>query len=672
MKSIHVRDIINMNNHQAQAMVLDNDIKAIDITFDDNAVVRSTGKELIYSSYFWDMFRKWPQTPILGRHHVSHVLKGNPLTSNTHIELLAILNADICTAYSFITPESKEPVLAAIYEVTNNIHNEVTKLGEADVISIDILDFIEVVNHPEVKAAVDGTEANHTSITATYNKISQVINSDPNLAHNNVAKAIKAKMVNANQVSQCVAVRGFPTEVDGSILKTPILSNYAIGMNSMYDYVAESRSAAKALYFAEAPLQDAEYFARRLQLLAMVVERVHTGDCGSTDYVLWRVNPPLIDERGNVTYPGDLKFMSGKFYLDEATGELKEIKGNEVNLNNGLIKLRSVLSCRHEDHHGVCSTCFGGLSRNVSKYANLGHLCAATMTQQTSQSVLSSKHLDASSVSASINITGEASKFLTTNRAKNAYLVRKEIKELAPRMIVPREEAIGLTDILAVDDTSNINPLRVSSVTTVDFKTVQNGLEFTNSISVNQGNRRAILTSEFLAYLKEKRWETDSQNNFVFDLSDWNYVLPIMRLPDMEYSYSDHSHQIAKVIESSMKNITDRSAPNSSVFTLQELFALVNSKLNVNIAALEVLIYAMMIPTKDSNGLSRNRPGSVLGIADVVIKSRSLGAALAFEDQTVTLVNPQSFFKLDRVDGPLDAMIAPQEVVQHYRKIGRA
>jgi hypothetical protein len=239
-------------------------------------------------------------------------------------------------------------------------------------------------------------------------------------------------------------------------------------------------------------------------------------------------------------------------------------------------------------------------------------------------------------------------------------------------MVVNRDEAIGLTDILSIEDAANINPIRVSSIESIEIIVTSKGVDISTPIFVNQGNRRAILTTEFLTYLKEKRWETDSKNNFVFDLEDWNYTLPIMKLPDMEYSYSDHSHQIAKMIESSMKNISDRSAPHSPVSTLQELFALVNTKLNVNIAALEVLIYSTMLPAKDTYGLARNAPNPVLGIGDLVIKNRSLGAAYAFECQSVTLSDPRSFFKLDRIDGPLDAMISPFEVVEHYKKIGKA
>lgn len=672
LKTVNVRDLLVLTNHEVAAKVFSEDIKEINIVFEDDVTLLSTGKQLIYSSYFWDMFRAYPNTKVTSHHHVSHVLKGKPLTSSTHMELLTIVNKDIVQAYSLHRPEQKEPLLAWIYQVTNNIHNEVTKMAEAHVTSIDILDFIEVIEHPVIKGANDSVQPTEESIAHTYEVILAAINKDPSLAHNALVKAIKSKMVNSNQVCQCISVRGFPTEVDGTILKTPILGNYTGGMNTLYNYTAESRSAAKALYFSEAPLQDAEYFARRLQLLAMVVERIEHEDCGSTKYLQWRVNGPILNEKGGITYPGDLKFMVGKYYLDEETNTLKTLDGSETHLNDKLISIRSALFCKTKDHHAVCSVCFGGLSANVSRFANLGHLCAATMTQQTSQSVLSTKHLDASSVSANIVLLGEALQYLTTNRAKNAYLINPALKGKEVKLIVNREQVPGLTDILAIDDAANINPIRVSSIEAIEVcYTAKNNIQ-SALLFVNQGNRKAVFTTEFLVFLKANRWKTDNRNNFVFELDNWDFNEPVMKLPDMEYSYSDHSHQIAKMIESSMKNITDRSTPNSPVSTLQELFSLVNIKLNVNIAALEILIYASMLPNKDSYSLARNSNSPVLGIADSVIKNRSMAAAYAYEDQSVSLTSPRSFFKLDRVDGPLDAMISPYEVVEHYKTLGKA
>ncbi len=663
MQHIEVRQLLGLTTKELVGFVPDK----FTLAFEDGVSIQTTDRHTIYTSYFLDIHRQYPQTPILSSHHVDYVLKGKPLTSNTHIELLTNIYRDVVKTYRLDKPEQTEHLLGLIYTVTNNIQNEVTKMAEAYVTSIDILDFIEVIEHPIIKGAIDSCEPNNESIQKTTENIKKTIHTDPSLNHNSLVKAVKSKMVNDGQVSQCIGVRGFPTEVDGSILKVPILTNYTRGMKTLYNFVAESRSAAKALYFSEAPLQDAEYFARRLQLLSMTVEKIAYEDCGTTKYLQWRVSPPTLDEKGKVIYAGDLKFMIGKYYLDEASNTLKQIMGDEEHLYNQVLKVRSVLYCEHKDPHSVCEVCFGALSKNVSRFSNLGHLCSATMTQQTSQSVLSTKHLDPSSVSANIVLSELSAKYLAVNRQKNAYLVRKELKDKGVKLIINRDEAIGLTDILSIDDVDNINPIRVSSIECIEVYLNNRGEEISIPIFVNQGNRRAVLTSDFLKYLKMHRWETDGKNNFVFNLKDWNFSLPVMRLPDMEYSYSDHSHQIAKVIESSMKNITDRSSPHSPASTLQELFALVNAKLNVNIAALEVIIYAIMIPGKGSYGMARNQPNPVLGIADMVIYNRSLSNSYAYESQSAVITDPVSFYKLNRPSSIFDVFIDPFSITQEEK-----
>jgi hypothetical protein len=133
----------------------------------------------------------------------------------------------------------------------------------------------------------------------------------------------------------------------------------------------------------------------------------------------------------------------------------------------------------------------------------------------------------------------------------------------------------------------------------------------------------------------------------------------------MEYSYSDHSHQIAKVIESNMSMITERSNPHSPIYTLQELFNLVNNKLNVNIAALETIVYSLTIADKDDFRLGRNSDNAVLGVADMIIKKRSLSVAYGYEDQYKIIINPMSFYPEGRIDSVMDLFIKPKEVVEH-------
>jgi hypothetical protein len=666
VQSYRARDFLTTDPKQLYKSLGDQDITLI---FDDGEVVTKTRK-LIYSLYFWELHSKYPNTPLNKNHFVDHVLRGGSLTSNTHIDLLSNIAKDVFIYHSLDKPEQKEPVFRLIYEITNKIYNEISKMAEACSTSIDILDFIEIAEHPQIKHSISKTIPHHESISKTYSEVLNVIEKDPELKNNSLVKAVRSKMVNSNQVAQCVAIRGFLTEVDGTILPVPILSNFTRGLGSLYNLVAESRSAAKSYYFSETPLKESEYFARRLQILCMTVEHIHYEDCGSTEYMNWRVNPPIRDETGKTIYPGDLKFMLGKYYYDDQTHSLKVITHDDPNLYGKVIRLRTVLNCKHPDPHGVCEVCFGQLAKNVSRFANIGHLCSATMTQQTSQSVLSTKHLDASSVSSNIQLTKNLATYFTVNSTKNAYILKKELANKRVTISVDRDSVQGLTDILNIESIENINPLRISYISEITIS-VDNGKQLdVDILFVNQENRKAMLTIEFLKFLKKNKWETDNRNNFIFQLDGWDYDKPILKLPDMEYSYADHSKQIASVIEATMdKNVlNNRNKPESPYYTLQELFNLVNTKLNVNIAALEIIVYANMVRGINDFGLTRNQNNKVLNVSDNVIKNRSLGAAFAYEKQADVIRNPKSFFKDNRPDSVFDVFIAPKEVVAHYKQ----
>ena len=638
------------------------------IEFDDGQVIETTLRKTLYSHYFWQIHREYPNLPVLKQHHVQTTMNGRPLNSGTHIELLSIILKDCCECYQLFLPQQTEHLLGLIYQITNKVYNEVSKFSEPYVPSLDILDFIEVVEYPAIKQINDNTEPTDVSIRETYSKVMDILTNDPALKHNPLVKAVNSKMVNANQVLQCISIRGFPSEVDGTILPVPIMTNYTRGMNSLYYFVAESRSAAKALYFSEAPLKKAEYFARRLQLLCMVVESIAYHDCGTDKHLHWRVTPPQKDESGKVVYPGDLKFMTGKYYLNEEDGKYYQITRDDPALHNKVLKIRTALYCKTANPHQICEVCFGALSRNVSQYANIGHLCSATMTQQTSQSVLSTKHLDSSSVSPDIVLTEQKARFFTINKDKDSYIFRKEFKDKNLRIVINRDDAIGLTDIDNIDSIENVNPNRVSAIEYVDIQYRTKNEEIAVPVSISQENRKAVLTMEFIRYLKVFKWRTDNRNNFVFDLTNWDFDLPIFKLPDMEYSYSDHSSQIEKIIESSMRNIAERSNPQSPISTLQELFMLVNSKLNVNMAALEVIIYATMIANPDDYQMGRHAENPVLSVTDTVLRNRSLSPAYAYEKQIEVITSPRSFYKMARPDSVFDVFIRPREVIHHYRQ----
>jgi hypothetical protein len=640
------------------------------LVFEDGNEIPTNRREALYSSYFWDFHRLYPTVPILSKHHVSYAFKNGYLVANTHIKLLQSIYWDVVDTIGFKTPADRDSLTKMVYEITNEVYVKVSERSEANVASIDISDFVGVAKHKPVFDLVNNTLPQRANVAAANEEILKILYGDPSLDNNNLAKAVRGGMVNARQILQCVGLIGYLPDVDGYIIPTPVMSNYTLGLRTMFNMSAESRSAAMSLYYSESPLQDAEYFARRLQLLCMSIERVHYTDCGSTDYVLWRVKPPVSNANERL-YAGDLRRMIGKYYLDEATGLLNVIHDTDAFLNGTTVKLRSVLTCKHPDPHGVCAVCFGKMADNLNPSGNIGHVSAATVTKQTGQSILGTKHLVGNSSSEPIMLGDGARKYFKVGKNTSTYILNQEMfKAGNVKLVVSQEEAFGLTDIDVVERIEDINPTRVSEIEYVGFQHTVNGVVLpVTQVYISQNKRAAMFTLDFLKYLKIHKWEIDTRGNFVFDLQFWDMTKPIFILPEMVYSFSHHSHQVAEIIESRMKNISDRLKASSPAATLVELFDLVNSKLNVNIALLEIIIYATMVADGANNNfnLARNSPNASLGVAGQMIRNRSLGPGYAYENQAAMITDPRSFYIDHRPDSLFDVFICPEEVVQSYR-----
>ncbi len=663
MHKYNARDLLNRGNSCLYEDLPD----SFEIEFEDNVTITSSKKKLIYSNYFWRFHREYQNLPILSTHHVSNVIKDKALTSKTHAILLTIIGKDVVKYYGFELPKDINKIALLDQQITNQIFNEVTQLAEDSITTIDILDFIEINDYPPVKSLVDNTKPNKESISNTYTKVRSILLTDPEIKDNNLVKAVRSSMVNINQVLQCVTIRGFLTELDGAILPNPVMTNFVEGLGTLYDFLAESRSAARSLFFNDTKISDTEFFARRLQLLSMVVECIDYNDCGSTEYLNWRVNPPNKDIAKGINYPGDLTFMFGKLYLDEETGELKEITKDDPSLYNKVIKLRSPLYCKAPNPHQICKTCFGRMSLNVGEKSILGHQAPATTTNQSTGAVLATKHLSMSSTGQTIILSKEAQRVFKINKEENLFILQPYLKDKKVRIMLNREEVNGLADVFTYDNIDKINLNRISSITGVAVVYTEKATDINVVIDLVETNKKPIMTLEFLKHISFHKWTTDIKGNFVFDMSSWNFDNPVFKLPEIEYNFSDHSSQMAEKIESSMKKIDERSRPDSPDSTVQDLFMLVNSKLDVNLACLEVIIYASMIDDVDKQGLNRHSKSRALGVSRSLIAGRSLSNAYAFQEQDTFLVNSESFIKGNRPDSVLDVNIDPKNVIKALR-----
>lgn len=659
----HVRDLYAMSEEALLALP-----HVYSVTFEDGEVKEVWRLETVYSWLFWKIFDGHPTVKILYKHHANCVMKGKPATSSTHRKLCSNILESIVRTEGLWLPVQKEPVLERIYRVISDASNRLSILTARDVTSIDITDFVQIAHDPRVSQLRNEAEEDPRKIKYAFENTIDIIETAPEFEENGLAKAVRSGMVKNNQVLQCVQFLGYRTEVDGEILQKPVFTNYTFGNRDLYTMVSDSRTAAKAHYYADSPLKDAEYTARKFRLVTMALERVRHDDCGSDDYVLWMVKGPIKDESGTTTYPGDLPFMIGKYYLDETTKKLEVIQGDEKHLVGKVIKMRSVLKCKLHNPHEVCHICAGALTENISRFSNIGHLGSVTTTKVITQTVLSIKHVNTSSVALKILLDDYQRKFLNSGPTGTAFYLNEGLAKMGVKLTFSKDEIPGLIDLVNVEDIDTLTLPRVSQ-TTIMRVTINDGGQIHEPVlEVTQKTKPSMLSREMLKHIKETGWEVDAQNDFVFDMSSWDFQDPILVMPNKEESYPDLSNHVAVTVLSSQKNLKKRHAPNAAETLLQEVFDLVNTKLNVNILSFEIIVYGFMVKSISDYSMGRNAENPVLGVGEILTKHRSLGPAMTYEDQHLTLSTPISFFKGKRPDSPLDVFLCPREVVEEYKR----
>ena len=638
------------------------------VMFEDGVVVFMEYKDIIMSRYLWELTSFVPNMKITSEYVLSKYFSEGMYTSKSINKYLEVMLRDIVNNYVNVTGDRKvlETVYEQMFKIVVDIYNEVVYSNLNYATTLNIKDFLEIQFNPKLIEAMRkvGTDSNIDNIQNTYNVLDDICRHDKSLANNIVAKGYIAGTFSANQLRQMLASRGYVTEIDSRIFKYPIASSFVLGFNSIYELAIESRSGAKALFLSNIAIRDSEYFARELQLVTMVVENLANTDCGTKEYTDWYV-------RGKeVTGKSDLEFLVGKRYFDPKKNKEFVITGKEEHLVGTVIKLRTAYNCKLRHKNTICTACFGGLSHGVHEHTNLGHVTTTNVTRQISQSILSTKHIVANATSSDLALSDTAAKFFTVKN-KTGYGIKSALLKRANTklsIIIDQKEAFGIKDLHHDVDVYKLNPARVSMVQSVIMVTTdkQGNSEYF-PIVVADGNRYGNITYEFLEYIVKHGYALDEQDRYVIDLSGWTTTTAILQLPQVEFNFL----ALAKNIKSRFKylklNKEGRSIETPESL-LQITFDLINSKLNINVALLEVLVYAFIIYDRETRDydLGRNAKDRDLDRIKGVITNRSLGSSLAWEEQVNTILAPKSYYGRNAVDTPLDVLLKPNETIKDY------
>lgn len=655
MRKLKARDILLMDEDALWNLPEERHI----LVFDDGEIVTHT-RATIISAYLWYPLLEFPDFPILKSFHI----QDDWFSSKGMLQLLN----NVVWSIHDETGETIHPEIIArlAFDTVNRCYNAWTTRLSAYVSSWSMFDIIEVMDHPKIKESNAKVEPYGHSIDQNTKEIISVLKDPNELRGNPMADAIKSGTLKGDQAAQGIGCRGSVTDANSMLFPHPVMKGYIQGIDTLHDNLVESRTGTKSLTYNKDLLRETEYFNRKMQLLAQYVRNLHRGDCGSTRLI----EVPVLKEL--------LPRMRGKYYQSEP-GKLSWLRGDEKHLIGKTILMRSVLSCQHPDPQGICSVCYGRLSFNIPDVSNLGHCSAVQAGDKITSSVLSTKHHESSSSVEPFVLQGDVANYLRYGEEPESLYLKKHLKGKSMKVVVRRDEAMSLADVLLVKDLTDYPAGNATSLTDIGLL-IDNGDEGITSevLRVSLYNRKSSFSTALLEHIQRKHWAHDARGNIVIDLEGFDLSKPLLVLPHMHVNMHEVMKHIQSFLHSGVDssdnklrtgtpaNRRDKKKPmaflknyKDPVTALTVFASMINAKLSLNFAHCEILLYGMMVKSSVGQDFSLPKPGvdGAFEKYSTLMANRSLSAAMAYEKQDKVLINPRIFINKERNSHPYDLIL---------------
>ncbi|QOG12719.1 DNA-directed RNA polymerase subunit beta' [Arcobacter sp. FWKO B] len=202
------------------------------------------------------------------------------------------------------------------------------------------------------------------------------------------------------QIRQLSGMRGLMAKPDGSIIETPIISNFREGLNVL-EYFISTHGARKGLADTALKTANAGYLTRKLIDVSQNV-RITTEDCGThegieiTDIVSGNELIESLEERitGRVIAEDILDPISNEILFNE--GSLISEDDARVIADAGIksVVIRNPLTCKEQN--GLCAKCYGlnlGEQRKVNPGEAVGVVAAQSIGEPGTQLTLRTFHV---------------------------------------------------------------------------------------------------------------------------------------------------------------------------------------------------------------------------------------------------------------------------------------
>ncbi len=272
----------------------------------------------------------------------------------------------------------------------------------------------------------------------------------------------------AAQIRQLAGMRGLMAKPDGTIIETPITSNFREGLNVL-EYFISTHGARKGLADTALKTANAGYLTRKLVDVAQNVKIVED-DCGTHEGVeLTEITvgnemiEPLEDRiYGRVLAEDAIDPISNEILFSEGT-LIDEIKATVI-VESGIksVQIRTPTTCKSED--GVCALCYGlnlGSGELVQPGEAVGIIAAQSIGEPGTQLTLRTFHVGGTATSTREERQVVSSKEgfiryynIKTYNSKEGKQIVANRRNAAVLLVEPKIKALadGIVEVATVHD----------------------------------------------------------------------------------------------------------------------------------------------------------------------------------------------------------------------------
>lgn len=638
MATLQFEEVLSLTSDEAWAFTDSEDEMSVVCS---DGVLKTSPEDFFINYYCWKMFNELdPEFPSSTRYTISVFEHTTP---STHLDVCSgILKDYVLWEESRGNIPNLEPIMRIVYEITNNLDNEIDNRMECETVDLCFDHLLEIYEDPDVVkannhlATVDHVE--HEDIATSHKAVNFALMHKVEYLDNPLAQSSKCMIIKLTQASMVLGSIGYCTDINSKIIPSAIRPGFFRGMRKFDDLLYESRNASIAALFNLIIMAISEYANRRYLLPAESIKNKVHGDCGADAIEII------------VTNKAKLESLAGFVQLDGRRGKrLGYLTKDQTDLIGKKVWLRGLNKCLQQPRDSICTTCLGLMHYSFPEGSVIGHSSGVQLGSTASTQVLQRKHQNLTSQVSDIEMGESFQQYFRTDNMHYGYRFAKDFNYKDWYLTLTPAEALYLKELesdygdkLVASNTTKVEIIKL--VAKEGFESIEMAIGF--------GQRAGFLSKPFLEYVRHQGWTLTDGNMYRIDMSGWNDVRPFIQLPKIEFTPPDLIDAMTNFIFSGSrdKNKTFKTPMLIDFHTAEDAFEafydLISQHLKgIHSVHLQMLILAMSAqdPKTYDYRLPYPREFGKVAKLDNIMRYRSVAGAMAYEEQNRMFLDPLTY-----------------------------